>query len=88
MAEHKREETFNLGEITKGGRKTALDDGMPLGQLCCYYVGRGRLSCGVGQLETRGWSGGRVREQEPAEERRIEPSGSDSSMRGRGGGDL
>lgn len=34
-----REETFNLGEITKAGQKTALDGRMPPGRLCCYYVG-------------------------------------------------
>lgn len=37
----KKEPTFNLGEITKGRGKTALDGRMPLGRLCCYYVGRG-----------------------------------------------
>lgn len=36
---HRREETFNLGEITKAGQKTALDGRMPPGRLCCYYVG-------------------------------------------------
>lgn len=41
--------------------------GCPWGD-CCYYVGRGRLSGGMGQLETRGWSGGRVRAQEPTDE--------------------
>lgn len=40
LGNHK-EPTFNLGEITKGGRKTALDGRMPLGRLCCYYVGEG-----------------------------------------------
>lgn len=37
----KRKKTFNLGEITKGGQKMALDGRMPLGRLCCYYVGKG-----------------------------------------------
>lgn len=46
-----REETFNLGEITKAGQKTALDGRMPPGRLCRYYVGESGWSCSEGQLE-------------------------------------
>lgn len=52
------EGAFNLGEITKGGQKTALDAGMPLGGTMPLLCWKGRLSWCVGQLETGGFCGG------------------------------
>lgn len=58
-------QTFNLGEITKGKRKRALDGRMPLGLLCRYYVGEGCWAAVRGNYSPKdGWTGGRVRGQQ------------------------
>lgn len=52
-------QTFNLGEITKGKRKRALDGRMPLGLLCRYYVGEGCWAAVRGNYRPMdGWTGG------------------------------
>lgn len=54
----KREETFNLGEITKAGQKTALDGRMPPGRLCCYYVGERVAELQRGPIREQGMEDG------------------------------